>query len=208
MELNAESLNNIDVIVVGAGFSGAVMAERFANLLDKKVLVLEQRDHIAGNCYDKLDTNAVRIHQYGPHLFHTNHDRVWEYLSQFTKWYSYEHKVLSSVDGELSPLPFNLNTLHALFPGTKARHLEKKLILKYGKGAKIPILELRKTEDIELQELASFIYDKFFVNYTCKQWGCEPSQIDPAVTARVPVVLSYDDRYFHDKGFYWIKGCA
>ncbi|WP_166371120.1 UDP-galactopyranose mutase [Psychromonas sp. SA13A] len=188
-----------DVIIVGAGFSGAVVAEQFASQMNKKVLVLEQRNHVAGNCFDKIDSNGVRIHQYGPHLFHTRHVNVWNYLSQFTKWHKYEHKVLGSIDGKLAPVPFNLNSLHVFFPKELASILERKLIAKYGDGAKVPILELKKTDDTQLQELAKFIYDKLFVNYTCKQWGCKPEEIAPEVTARVPVVLSRDDRYFHDK---------
>lgn len=199
MELKSEDLSNIDVIVVGAGFSGAVMAERLASQLNKKVLVVDQREHVAGNCFDKLDTNGVRIHQYGPHLFHTRHQEVWDYLSQFTKWHPYEHKVLADINGKLAPVPFNLNSLYAFFPPEKAKVLEKKLVHKYGSGAKVPILELKKTDDLQLQELATFIYDKLFVNYTCKQWGCKPENISAEVTNRVPVVLSYDDRYFHDQ---------
>ena len=192
-------LNEYDVIVVGAGFSGAVMAERFASQKNLKVVVLEQRPHVAGNCYDKLDTNGVLIHQYGPHLFHTRHDDVWNYLSQFTDWHPYEHKVQAYIDGKLAPVPFNLNSLHAFYPEKEAAALEKKLIERYGKGAKIPILELRAAAEPELQGLAAFIYDKLFVNYTCKQWGCKPEDIAPSVTARVPVVLNRDDRYFYDK---------
>lgn len=188
-----------DVIVVGAGLSGAVIAERLASQLNKKVLVLEQRDHIAGNCFDKLDSNGIRIHQYGPHLFHTKHKVVWDYLSLFTKWHPYEHKVLAKVDDKHAPVPFNLNSINAFYNKEVALSLEKKLIAEYGIGANVPILELRKTDDPDLQQLASFIYDNIFVNYTAKQWGCDPENIDPAVTARVPIVVSRDDRYFHDK---------
>ncbi|NTS75371.1 UDP-galactopyranose mutase [Catenovulum sp. SM1970] len=193
------NFNKYDVVVIGAGFSGAVMAERFASQQNKRVLVLEQRPHIAGNCYDKIDTNGVMIHQYGPHLFHTRHDDVWDYLSQFTEWHPYEHKVLAHIDGKLSPVPFNLNSLYAFYPEQEAIALESLLIKRYGENAKIPILELKETDEPALQALAEFIYNKLFVNYTCKQWGCKPEDIAPAVTARVPVVLNRDDRYFHDK---------
>ncbi|AWB67785.1 UDP-galactopyranose mutase [Saccharobesus litoralis] len=188
-----------DVIVVGAGFSGAVMAERFASQQNKKVLVLDKREHVAGNCYDKVDTNGVVVHQYGPHLFHTRHEDVWQYLSQFTDWHPYEHKVLAKIDGQLAPVPFNLNSLHAFYPKNKAEQLERLLISKYGENSKIPILDLKQTDEPRLQQLADFIYNKLFVNYTCKQWGCTPEEISPSVTARVPVVLNRDDRYFHDK---------
>lgn len=188
-----------DVIVIGAGFSGAVMAERFASQLNKKVLVLEQRPHIAGNCYDNRNEAGILVHHYGPHLFHTNNQEVWDYLSQFTEWTPYEHKVLGSVQGKLIPIPFNLNSLHGLYEPKQAQEIETLLVATYGFGNKVPILELRKSTEPQLQELAEFIYQQVFVNYTAKQWGCSPEQISPDVTARVPVVISRDDRYFHDK---------
>ncbi|WP_339724835.1 UDP-galactopyranose mutase [uncultured Paraglaciecola sp.] len=188
-----------DVIVVGAGFSGAVMAERFASQQDKKVLVLEQRPHIAGNCYDYSHESGITVHHYGPHLFHTSKEHVWQYLSQFTKWTPYEHKVLGSIDGKLVPIPFNLNTLYQLYPVAQAQEIETLLIEQYGAGGKVPILELRKSQFATLQQLAELVYEKFFVNYTTKQWGCSPEDISPEVTARVPIVVSRDDRYFHDK---------
>ncbi len=192
-------MSHFDAIVVGAGFSGAVVAERLASQANKKVLVLEQRSHIGGNCYDYKDENGILIHKYGPHLFHTDKPAVWEYLSQFTQWHPYEHKVLSSVDNELIPIPFNLNSLELVYSPEKAERLSRLLIAQYGEGAKVPILTLMETSDPELNELAQFIYDKFFVNYTTKQWGVKPEDISPEVTARVPVVLSRDDRYFQDK---------
>ena len=192
-------MSGFDVIVVGAGFSGAVMAERFASQQNKKVLVLEQRPHIAGNCYDYTDDSGITVHHYGPHLFHTNKEHVWQYLSQFAKWTPYEHKVLGSIDGKLVPIPFNLNTLHQLFPYVQAQEIESLLIEHYGAGGKVPILELRKSPYETLQQLAELVYEKFFVNYTTKQWGCSPEDISPEVTARVPIVISRDDRYFHDK---------
>ena len=191
--------NEYDAIVIGAGFSGAVLAERLATQLNQKVLIVDQRPHLAGNCFDKLDSNGIRIHQYGPHLLHTRHQKVWDYLSLFTEWHHYEHKVLANVDGKLAPVPFNLNSIDVFYNQTESKNLIEKLLEKYGEGASIPILELKKTDDVDLQKLANFIYEKIFVNYTAKQWGCSPDEIDPAVTARVPVVLSRDDRYFHDK---------
>lgn len=187
-----------DAVIVGAGFSGAVVAERLASRLNWRVLILEQRRHIGGNCYDELDEHGVLVHRYGPHLFHTSKREVWEYLGRFTSWRPYEHKVLASVDGRLLPVPFNLNSLHACFAPGEARALEDRLIAAYGAGAKVPILTLRESDDTALKVLAEYIYDKIFVNYTCKQWGCGPEEISPAVTARVPVVISRDDRYFHD----------
>lgn len=185
-------------IIVGAGISGAVMAERMASQMGWQVLVLEQRDHIAGNCYDKLDSNGIRIHQYGPHLFHTQKKEVWDYLSQFTEWIPYEHKVLACVEGKLIPLPFNLNSLYRIYPVELAQQLEIKLFDRFGAGNKVSILELKKTDDSQLQELAEWIYLNIFVNYTKRQWGITAEEISPEVLARVPVVISRDERYFHD----------
>jgi UDP-galactopyranose mutase len=188
-----------DVIVVGAGLSGAVMAERLASVGNKRVLVIEQREHIAGNCFDYKNEHGILVHKYGPHLFHTNKEDVWQYLNQFTQWTLYEHEVLSCVDGQLVPLPFNLNTLDALFVKEQAAEIESLLVQEYGAGNKVAILTLREHANPALKALANLVYDKFFVNYTVKQWGVTPEQISPAVTARVPVVISRDNRYFHDK---------
>jgi len=190
---------NFDIVVVGAGFSGAVIAERFAGRQNRKVLVVEQRKHIAGNCFDYIDDHGVSVHKYGPHLFHTDNKQVWEYLSRFTEWRPYQHRVLASIDGRKVPLPFNLNSLHQLYPATLASKLEQKLISCYGFGVKVPILELRKADDEDLKQLANYIYEKVFVNYTAKQWGCKPEYIAPEVTGRVPVFISRDDRYFQDR---------
>jgi UDP-galactopyranose mutase len=191
-------MEHFDIVVIGAGFSGAVMAERFASQMNKTVLVLEQRPHIAGNCYDYRNEAGILVHHYGPHLFHTSKQQVWDYLSQFTQWTPYEHKVLGAVDGKLIPIPFNLNSLAVLYAKEQAEKIEALLISTYGFDTKVPILELRKSAEPLLQELAEFVYQKVFVNYTAKQWGCSPEDISPTVTARVPVVISRDDRYFHD----------
>ncbi len=191
-------MSGYDAIVVGAGFSGAVAAERLADRLDWRVLVLEQREHLGGNCHDRLDEYGVRVHSYGPHLFHTKRDRVWRYLNRFTDWRCYEHRVLAAVEGRLVSLPFNLTSLRQCFPPGRADRYEDKLIATYGFGADVPILELKQSPDDDLRDLAAFIYDRIFLNYTCKQWGCGPEEISPEVTARVPVRVSRDDRYFKD----------
>ena len=188
----------VDCLVIGAGFSGATVAERFAAGRNKKVLVLEQRDHIGGNAYDRTDEEGVLIHQYGPHIFHTNGARIWEYLSRFTQWRPYEHKVLAQVAGRLVPVPFNLNSLHALFPASEAERMERLLIEQYGEGARVPILKLRANASDHLQELADYVYRNIFLGYTIKQWNLKPEELAPSVTARVPVVVSRDDRYFQD----------
>ena len=189
---------NYQVIVVGAGLSGAVMAERMASQLGWRVLVLEQRDHLAGNCFDEQDQTGVLIHRYGPHLFHTDKPAVADYLSHFTDWHPYEHRVLSRIEGQLVPLPFNLTSIERCFTADKAQAMIAALISRFGDGARVPILTLRQEADPLLGELAEFIYQKAFVNYTSKQWGMPPEAISPEVTARVPVVVSRDDRYFTD----------
>ena len=188
-----------DYIIIGAGFAGTVLAERIATQLDKKVLVLEKRAHIGGNCYDKIDESGVIVHTYGPHLFHTDNEEVYSYLSRFTEWHQYTHKVVAEVDGKIIPLPFNFNTLYEVYDKNKADLLKEKLISRYGENKKVPILTLMKEEDGELRELAHYVYEKIFVNYTAKQWGKKPEEIDEAVTARVPIVTGYDNRYFSDR---------
>jgi len=188
-----------DTIIIGAGFAGTVLAERLATQSNKRVLIIDKRRHIGGNCYDRFDDHGVLIHQYGPHLFHTDDKTTFDHLSQFTEWQPYQHEVLASIDGQQVPVPFNLNSLHALLPASLALSLEKKLIDTFGFGVKVPILELRTTNDTELKFLADFIYEKIFVNYTAKQWNLKPEEMNPEVTGRIPVFISRDNRYFQDK---------
>ncbi len=187
-----------DYIVVGAGYAGAVMAERIATQLNQKILIIDKRKHIGGNCFDRKDENNILIHQYGPHLFHTDNRTVVSYLSQFTDWDPYHHEVLAFVDGKKVPVPFNLNSLYELFPQSLASSLEAAMLKSYALNTKVPILELKQSDDPQLQFLAEYIYEKIFVNYTAKQWGLKPEEMDGAVTARVPVFVGRDNRYFND----------
>ncbi len=187
-----------DVVIVGAGFAGAVIAERFAQR-NKKILMIERRQHIAGNCYDEVDANGILIHKYGPHLFHTDFVDVWNYLSQFTDWDVYHHKVRAMVDGQVVPIPFNFNTIQQVFPKNLADRLEVALLKNFSYGQKVPILELKKSADEDLRFLADYVYEKIFLHYTMKQWGKSPEQIEGAVTARVPIFVGRDDRYFNDR---------
>ena len=188
----------IDCLVIGAGYAGAVAARELAERGGKRVLVLERRDHVGGNAYDCLDGSGVLIHRYGPHIFHTASKRVYDWLSRFTRWRDYQHRVLANVHGAYMPVPFNLTSLHMAFPAGQADRLEQKLLAAYGEGARVTILALRENEDPEIRAVADYVYENVFVHYTMKQWGQTPEEIDPATTARVPVLLSRDDRYFQD----------
>lgn len=181
-------------LIVGAGLSGIVLAERLANS-GEEVLIIDKRDHIGGNCYD-YDENGILVHKYGSHIFHTNNEKVWKYLNQFTTFYPYMHKVLASIEGHFAPVPFNLNTLHQIFPQTIALELENILLNSYQYGTKISILELKQQE--KLKFLADFIYEKIFLHYTLKQWQCDPKDLDNKVFDRVPIAISKDDRYFYN----------
>lgn len=188
-----------DYVIVGSGYAGSVMANKIATVLNKKVLIIEKRKHIGGNCYDFKDDNNILVHKYGPHLFHTNNKEVFDYLSEFTKWDIYSHKVLAYVDGKTINIPFNINSIYDSFPEELAKKITNKLLKKFPYNTKIPILELKKIKDKDLGFLADFIYEKIFVNYTSKQWDMKPESLDSAVSARVPVFVGKDDRYFNDK---------
>lgn len=187
-----------DCLVIGCGFAGSVIARELAERAGKKVLIIERRSHIGGNAYDFLNDDGIFVHKYGPHIFHTYSSRVFDYLSRFTEWRDYSHEVLANVHGKLMPVPFNLNSLYRAFDLDKARRLEEKLISTYGIEQRVTISALREQTDDELLELANFIYNNIFLHYTQKQWGLAPEDIDPSVTARVPVLISYDNRYFQD----------
>jgi UDP-galactopyranose mutase len=187
-----------DFLIVGAGYSGAVIAERLASQFDKKTLVVDKRNHIAGNAYDYYDDHGILVHKYGPHLFHTKMKKVWDYLSQFTDWHYYTHHVKAVIEGKAVPLPFNFNTIYELFSPTQAKRFEELLVDRYGIGTKIPILKLRESDNKELEYLAEYVYKHIFLNYNLKQWGLKPEELDHSVSGRVPVYLSRDNRYFQD----------
>ncbi len=185
-------------LVVGAGITGITIARLIASKLDEPVLVIDRRAQIAGNCYDYRDANDIMIHHYGSHIFHTNNDQVWQLARQFASFNQYMHQVIALIDGIQTTIPFNLNTLRALFPPTLADQLERKLLATFEYNRKVPILELQQLADPDIQFLARYVYDKMFLHYTMKQWGQRPDQIDGLVTARVPVYISRDNRYFQD----------
>ena len=187
-----------DGIIIGAGTAGCTAARLLAEQ-GKKVLIIEKKNHIAGNCYDAKDEHGVLIHVYGPHIFHTSKEKVYEFLSRFTDWYEFRHEVVANVHGEYMPVPFNLHTLKKAYGEEKGKELEDKLVSIYGMGTKVPILTLMNHEDPDLQMIGKYVYDNIYVYYTMKQWGKKPEEIDPAVTARVPVNVSYDCGYFSDK---------
>ena len=185
-----------DYLVVGAGFAGSVLAERLASQHGAHVLVIDKRPHIAGNAYDHLDQAGVLIHQYGPHIFHTNSDEIVDYLSQFTKWRAYEHRVLADVRGQLVPIPINRTTLNKLFELSLRTDEEAAAYLA---SRAEPVDRIRTSEDVVVSAVGRELYELFFQGYTRKQWGLDPSQLDKSVTSRVPTRTNTDDRYFSDK---------
>ena len=185
-----------DMIVVGAGYAGSVCARRVAEGAGFRVAVLERREHIAGNAYDYVNDEGILVHKYGPHIYHTYSERVHEFLSRFTKWTDYQHKVLANIHGTLMPVPFNHTSLKLAFGEDRGEKLYRKLVETFGEDKKVPIMELRQKNDPDLQEVADYVYENVFLYYTMKQWGQTPDQIDPSVTGRVPVFIGDDDRYF------------
>jgi UDP-galactopyranose mutase len=184
-----------DYLIVGAGFAGSVLAERLASQLNKSVLLIDKRNHIGGNAYDHYDQDGLLIHKYGPHIFHTNSLQVLEYLSQFTEWRPYQHRVLASVDGQLVPIPINLDTINKLY----GLSLTSFQLEEFFASVAEPREHIRTSEDVVVSKVGRELYEKFFRNYTRKQWGLDPSELDASVTARVPTRTNRDDRYFTDK---------
>jgi UDP-galactopyranose mutase len=184
-----------DYLVVGAGFAGSVVAERMARTFGKRVLVVDRRPHIGGNAYDHSNEAGILVHRYGPHIFHTNSEQVFRYLSEFTSWWPYEHRVLASVDGKLVPVPINLDTVNALYD----LQLDSDQVEEFLASVAEPRAAIRTSEDVVVSRVGRFLYRKLFQNYTRKQWGIDPSELDAQVTARIPVRTNRDDRYFGDK---------
>jgi UDP-galactopyranose mutase len=183
-----------DYLIVGAGFAGAVLAERLANAAGKKILLVDKRNHIGGNTFDHYNKDGLLVHKYGPHIFHTNSREVYDYLGRFTTWRPYEHRVLASVDGMLVPLPINLNTINALY-GLSLNSAEVDGFLLARAEKKDQIVT---SEDVVVNKVGRDLYDKFFRGYTKKQWDLDPSELDASVTARIPTRSNRDDRYFTD----------
>ncbi|MCP4131725.1 MAG: UDP-galactopyranose mutase [bacterium] len=188
-----------DIVIVGAGLAGCVAANILSQNKDNKILIIENRNHIGGNCYDEYDDNGILIHKYGPHIFHTNDSDVWNYLSRFTKWKLYNHKVTGLIQGQFVPIPFNLSSLDMLFPDDLRLKLEDKLLSKFSFGSKVTLKELKESDDDDLIKLSNFIYEHIFINYTIKQWNLNPEDLSEDVINRVPIYISYDNRYFTDQ---------
>src|SRR4051794_11868824 len=183
-----------DYLVVGAGFAGSVAAERLAAGAGKKVLIVDKRPHIGGNAYDHYDETGILVHKYGPHIFHTNSRDVFEYLSRFTAWRPYQHRVRAWVDGQLVPMPINLDTVNTLY----GLNLTSFQVEEFFASMAEPCAEVRTSEDVIVSKVGRVLYERFFRNYTRKQWGLDPSELDATVTARVPTRTNRDDRYFND----------
>jgi UDP-galactopyranose mutase len=183
-----------DYLIVGAGFAGSVLAERLAVGSNKKVLICDKRPHIGGNAYDHYNDDGILVHKYGPHIFHTNSREVFEYLSRFTEWRSYQHRVLAHVDGQHVPIPINLDTINKLY----GLNLTSFQVAEFFESVAEKREQIKTSEDVVVNAVGRELYEKFFRNYTRKQWGLDPSELDASVTARVPTRTNRDDRYFTD----------
>jgi len=183
-----------DYLVVGAGFAGSVIADRLARKFNKRVLICDRRNHIGGNAYDHYNEHGILVHKYGPHIFHTNSADVFQYLSQYTKWRDYEHRVLARVDGKLVPIPINLDTVNKLYN----LNLTEETLEDFFTARAEKKEHIRTSEDVVVARVGRELYEKMFRGYTRKQWGLDPSELDASVTARIPVRTNRDDRYFTD----------
>jgi UDP-galactopyranose mutase len=184
-----------DYLIVGAGFAGSVLAERLASQHGARILLIDRREHVGGNAYDELNADGILYHKYGPHIFHTNSDQVVDYLSQFTEWRPYEHRVLAVVRGQQVPIPINRTTLNRLFDLALRTDEEA---AEYLASRAEPVADIRTSEDVVVNAVGRELYELFFQGYTRKQWGLDPSELDKSVTARIPTRTNTDDRYFTD----------
>ncbi len=192
---NVGPSRTVDYLIVGAGFAGCVLAERLASELDRRVLVIDRREHLGGNAYDCHDRAGVLMHRYGPHIFHTNSEKVFDHLSRFTRWRPYEHRVLADVKGELLPMPINLTTINRLYGLT----LDSAAAAEFLAARAAPVAQPRSARDVVVGHVGEELYRLFFEGYTRKQWGRDAAQLDKSVTSRVPTRTSTDDRYFQDR---------
>ena len=189
-------VSDFEVVIVGAGLSGSVLAEQFAHYTDKRILMVDKRNHLAGNCYDYVDENGIRINKYGAHLFHTNYDRVWHYVNRFEEWKRWEHKVLANVDGQFVPVPVNITTVNTIC-GENIQNEEEmdtwlaKTQVKYD--------NITNSREMALSRVGPVLYEKMIMNYTIKQWSRKPEELSPEVLRRIPIRNNFDDRYFTDR---------
>lgn len=186
-----------DCIIIGCGFAGACAARALADA-GRRVLIIDRRPHVGGNMYDAPDENGVLVHRYGPHIFHTGNKEVFDFLSRFSDFFPYEHRVLGKISGALVPIPFNFDSLEALWPRRDAERTEALLLRAFPGKSAVSVLELRQSGDPDIRRAGQYVYDNVFKNYTAKQWGVRPETVDSAVIARVPVRLGRDARYFAD----------
>lgn len=184
----------VDYIIIGSGFAGSVLAERIASQLNKKVLLVEKRNHVGGNAYDYYNEDGILVQKYGPHIFHTNLKEVWDYLSQFTEWNNYVHRVIAKVNGKEVYLPINLETMERLYD----RKFTPEELKEYFEKKRVKLTEIKNARDVVVSQIGEELYELFFKNYTKKQWGCYPEELAPEVTARLPVRFNRDTRYFTD----------
>lgn len=193
---NVVNKERYDILIVGAGLSGAIIAERFANHSNLKVLVIDKRDYIGGNCYDFIDENEILMNKYGAHLFHTNYEDVWEYIQKFTEWQRWDHKVLGYVEGKLINIPVNINTVNTLC-GTNIK--DKREMNEWLETVQTKYDKITNSEEIAKSRVGEELYKKIFRDYTFKQWNKYPEELDSTVLARIPICNNHDERYFDDK---------
>lgn len=191
-------MSKFDYVIVGAGLTGSVIARKLAEN-DKKVLVLEKRSHIGGNVYDEYDENGILVQRYGVHVFHTDKEEVFNFLSKFTEWNDYAITCLASIQGKMTDVPFNFRCIDTFYSEEKAKELKEKLLIEFNNVDRVPVIELLNSKDKDIKEFGNFLFENDYKPYTCKQWGRKPEEIDVSILNRVKIALSYDNRYFSNK---------